>query len=204
MGKYIFKKSSAKTVLWNVRVCRISNSSPTWYNLWYCGCLWSGLSPFIQILFNILWLGDSKKAKTPLRSIKMVSFLQPWLMILCLAAICILQLQGVSYWRMESKSALRGRRLNNFIDLWCLVASGGLVICVSSISYQKMTSAGLNSLWRKECQISVHIKNWFFDNPFYKMGLWLVIWVLGMIKPSGSVNFLMKWGCRGHRGHWGY
>jgi hypothetical protein len=47
------------------------------------------------------------------------------------------------------------------------------------------------------------LKNWIFDDPFHKMGLVLVIWVLGMIKPSGSVIFLMKWGCRGHWGHWG-
>ena len=64
-----------------------------------------------------------------------------------------------------------------------------------------MTSAGLNSLRQKECQILV--KNWIFDDPFHKKGLVLVIWVLGMIKPSGSVDFLMKWGCRGHWGHWG-
>ena len=33
--------------------------------------------------------------------------------------------------------ALRGRRINNFITLWCLVASGGLHICFSSTSFQK-------------------------------------------------------------------
>ena len=33
--------------------------------------------------------------------------------------------------------ALRGRRINNFVELWCLVASGGLDICVSSTSFQK-------------------------------------------------------------------
>ena len=38
---------------------------------------------------------------------------------------------------MESKSALRGRRINNFIEFWCLVGSGGLEICVSSTSFQK-------------------------------------------------------------------
>ena len=38
---------------------------------------------------------------------------------------------------MQSKLALRGRRINSFIELWCLVASGGLEICVSSISFQK-------------------------------------------------------------------
>ena len=67
--------------------------------------------------------------------------------------------------------------------------------------FKKMTSASLNSLWQKECQILV--KNWIFDNPFHNKGLVLVIWVLGMIKPSGSVIFLMKWGCRGHWGYWG-
>ena len=46
-------------------------------------------------------------------------------------------IEGVSYWRVQSKSALRGRRINNFIELWCLVASGGLEICVSSTSFQK-------------------------------------------------------------------
>ena len=30
-----------------------------------------------------------------------------------------------------------GRRINNFIELWCVVASGGLKICVSSTSFQK-------------------------------------------------------------------
>ena len=38
---------------------------------------------------------------------------------------------------MRSKSVLRGRRINNFIDLWCLVASGGADICVLSTSFQK-------------------------------------------------------------------
>ena len=61
--------------------------------------------------------------------------------------------------------------------------------------------AGLNSLWQKGYQISV--KNWIFDDPFHKKGLILVIWVLGMIKSSGSVDFLIKWGCWGNWGHWG-
>ena len=30
-------------------------------------------------------------------------------------------LQGISYWRVAKKSALRGRRIHNFIELWCLV-----------------------------------------------------------------------------------
>ena len=33
--------------------------------------------------------------------------------------------------------APRGRRINNFFRLWCLVALGGLHICVSSTSFQK-------------------------------------------------------------------
>ena len=31
----------------------------------------------------------------------------------------------------------------------------------------------------------------------------LVIWVPGMIQPSGSAKKLMKWGCWGHWGCWG-
>ena len=38
---------------------------------------------------------------------------------------------------MQSKFALRGRKINNFIELWCLVASVGLEICVSSTRLQK-------------------------------------------------------------------
>ena len=56
--------------------------------------------------------------------------------------------------------------------------------------FKKVTSAGLNSLRKKGYQISV--KNWIFDDPFHKKGLVLIIWVLGMIEPSGLVNFLMK------------
>ena len=46
-------------------------------------------------------------------------------------------LQGVSVWTDISKSALRSGSINNFIELWCLVASRGLGICVSSKSFQK-------------------------------------------------------------------
>ena len=46
-------------------------------------------------------------------------------------------IQGVSYWSMQSKSALRDRRFHNFIKLWCLVGSRGLEIWVASISFQK-------------------------------------------------------------------
>ena len=33
--------------------------------------------------------------------------------------------------------ALRCSRIENFDELWCLVASGGLEFCVSSTSFQK-------------------------------------------------------------------
>ena len=38
---------------------------------------------------------------------------------------------------MQSKLALRDRRINSFIELWCLVALGRLEICVSSTSFRK-------------------------------------------------------------------
>ena len=38
---------------------------------------------------------------------------------------------------MQSKFALRGRRVDSFIESWCLVASRGLEICVSLTSFQK-------------------------------------------------------------------
>mgnify|MGYP007015435906 CR=1 FL=1 len=34
--------------------------------------------------------------------------------------------------------ALRGRRTINFVEFWCLVASGDVEICVSSTSFQKI------------------------------------------------------------------
>ena len=46
-------------------------------------------------------------------------------------------LQDVSCWSVQSKSALRGRRIHNFIELWCLVGPRGLKIWVSSTSFQK-------------------------------------------------------------------
>ena len=33
--------------------------------------------------------------------------------------------------------ALRGSRIENFDEIWCLVASGGFDFCVSSTSFQK-------------------------------------------------------------------
>ena len=34
--------------------------------------------------------------------------------------------------------ALRGRKINNFVKLWCLVALGDVEICVPSKSFQKI------------------------------------------------------------------
>ena len=97
--------------------------------------------------------------------------------------------------------ALRGIRINNFIRLWCLGASGGLHICVLSTSFLKNYIGWPQQPLLEEYQISV--RNWIFDDPFHKKGLILVIRVLGMNKSSGSVNFKMKWDCWGHWGHWG-
>ena len=59
-------------------------------------------------------------------------------------------LQGISYWSVTNKSALRGRRIYNCIELWCLMGSGGVDFCVSSTSFQKNKyQAGLNILWEK-------------------------------------------------------
>ena len=64
-----------------------------------------------------------------------------------------------------------------------------------------MTWAGLNSLRQRRYQISV--KNGIFWYPFHNKGPVLVIVVPGMILPSVSVIFLMKWGCMGHWGRGG-
>ena len=52
-----------------------------------------------------------------------------------------LLLQGISYWSLISKSALRARRIHNFIELRCFVGSRGLGICVSSTNFQKSNIA---------------------------------------------------------------
>ena len=48
-----------------------------------------------------------------------------------------MHIQGISHWSVQSKSALRGRRIHNFTKLWCLVGSRGLEIWVLSPSFQK-------------------------------------------------------------------
>ena len=97
--------------------------------------------------------------------------------------------------------ALRGRRIVNFLELRWLVASGVVDIWVSSTSFQKS-----NIGWPQQPPteiVLISVKNWIFDDPFSKKGPVLVILVPGMIQPSQSVMFLIKWGCKGHWGHGG-
>ena len=97
--------------------------------------------------------------------------------------------------------ALRGRRIGNFLELWWLVSSGVVGIWVSSTSFQKNDIG-----WPQQPPteiVLISVKNWIFDDPFHKKGPVLVILVPGMIQPSQSVMFLMKWGCKGHWGHGG-
>ena len=69
---------------------------------------------------------------------------------------------------------------------------------------KKVTLTGLNSLWQKNCQVSVKI--WSFDDLIPKKGPALIILVPMGIKYSKSGSFLRKkgfWGHRGHRCFWG-
>ena len=97
--------------------------------------------------------------------------------------------------------AMWGIKINIFVELWCLVASGANKFWVSWISFQKSNiSCPHQPLTEK---VLKSVKNLIFDDPFRKNGPVLVILVPMIIKPSGSVNLLMKWGCWGHWGHWG-
>ena len=97
--------------------------------------------------------------------------------------------------------AMRGRRIDNFLELWWLLASGVVGIWVSSTSFQK-----INIGWPQQPLTEIvllSMKNWIFDDSFLKKGPILDILVPGMIQPWQSVIFLMKWGCKGHWGHGG-
>ena len=68
----------------------------------------------------------------------------------------LMYIQGVSYWNEWFWMALRGRRVDNFLELWFLVGSAGLDIWVSLTSFQKsnirwpqqpQTEKVLNSTW---------------------------------------------------------
>ena len=90
---------------------------------------------------------------------------------------------------------LRGRRIENFLKIWWLVASGVGDIWVSSTGFQKNDIS-----WPQQPRteiVLISVKNWLFDDPFPQKGAVLVILVPGMTQPLESVMFLMKWGCRG-------
>ena len=69
--------------------------------------------------------------------------------------------QGVSHWRLQSKLALTGRRIDNFSKVCCLVASRGLYIWVSLVSFQKSNIGWPQKPPTERVQIPV------FDNPFH-------------------------------------
>ena len=97
--------------------------------------------------------------------------------------------------------ALRDRRIKNFVELWCLVASRGVDIWVSSTSFQKS-----NIRWPQQPptervpEISKKMDSWWSipqkGTGFDHLG--------ARDDPNIRIsNFLMKWGCWGHWGHWG-
>ena len=86
--------------------------------------------------------------------------------------------------------ALRGRRINNFIDLCSLVGSGGVDILVLSTSSQKSNKGWPQQPLTEKVHISVKI--WSFDDPLLKTKPVVVISMPGMIQSSGAVIFVMK------------
>ena len=72
---------------------------------------------------------------------------------------------------MQSKSALRDRRITNFVELRCLVASGGVDIRVSSTTFQK-SNIGCPQQPPTE-KVLKSVKIWIFDDPFHKNDIWL-------------------------------
>ena len=63
---------------------------------------------------------------------------------------------------MQSKSALRDRGVNNFVELWCLVASGAIKFWLSWISFQKS-----NISWPQQPPAGKPLKfNLIFHNYF--------------------------------------
>ena len=98
-------------------------------------------------------------------------------------------IQGVSYWNMLFEFALRCRRINNFVESWCLVASRGYKFWVSWISFQKSKIG-----WPQQPlteKVLKSVKNWIFDE-FLKNWQLLVILVPRMIQPSESGFSLVK------------
>ena len=72
---------------------------------------------------------------------------------------------------------LRCRRTNNCVEIWCLVALGGVDIWVSWPSFQKS-----NIGWPQQPlaeKVLKSVKNWIFDDEFHKN------WQL--LKPLGTI-----------------
>ena len=98
---------------------------------------------------------------------------------------------------MQSNLALRDRRINNFIEKGCLVASRGLKICVSSTSFQK------NDIGWPQQPLTEGVS--YISE---KLDFWWTIPQKGtgighLSSRDDEYFFLMKWGCWGHLGHWG-
>ena len=83
--------------------------------------------------------------------------------------------------------ALKGRRINNFVKLWCLAALGGLEIWVSQTSFQK-SNIGCPEQPPTE-KVLKSEKIWIFDDPFHKNGPVLVILVQGIIQSGPGSSF---------------
>ena len=86
--------------------------------------------------------------------------------------------------------ALRGSRIENFDELWCLGSLGGLDFYVSTTNFQKSNIGWPQQPPTEKYQLSV--KNCIFDDPFHKKGPILVFLVPGMIQPSEPGGFLIK------------
>ena len=76
--------------------------------------------------------------------------------------------------------AQRDGRSYNFLELGCLVVSGGVE---SNIGWLEQPP-------KEKYQISV--KSWIFDDPFHKKGPVLAFLVPGMIQSSEPVSPLIK------------
>ena len=68
------------------------------------------------------------------------------------------------------------------MELWCLLASGGLEISVSRISFQK-SNIGCPQQPSTEKRFK-SVKIWIFDDPFHQNGPVLVILVPVIIRPA--------------------
>ena len=96
--------------------------------------------------------------------------------------------------------ALRDRRTNYFLELWCLVSSGGADIWVSSTSFQK-----INIGWPQQPPTER------VSDISEKLGFWWSVQqketIIGHFGARNdptirTSDFLMKWGFRGNWGHW--